>query len=51
MTADLTGVASSAVDWGDYDNDGDLDVIISGTTDALNRIARIYRNDDGTFTD
>jgi hypothetical protein len=51
IAAGLTGVSSSAVDWGDYDNDGDLDVIISGTTDALNRIAKIYCNNDGTFTD
>lgn len=32
--------------WGDYDNDGDLDVIIT----ADNVITRYYRNDAGSFT-
>jgi hypothetical protein len=26
----LTGVGNSSVTWGDYDNDGDLDILISG---------------------
>ncbi|MBK7978950.1 MAG: VCBS repeat-containing protein [Ignavibacteriae bacterium] len=47
----LIGVSSSAVDWGDYDNDGDLDILLSGFTDN-NTVTKIYRNDGGNnFTD
>ncbi|MBU4485407.1 MAG: VCBS repeat-containing protein, partial [Candidatus Delongbacteria bacterium] len=38
-------------EWGDYDNDGDLDILLSGRTDDNNDISRIYRNDSGVFTD
>ena len=41
----------SAVAWGDYDNDGDLDILLSGRIDNVNRISKIYRNDSGIFTD
>lgn len=35
--------------WGDYDNDGDLDVLASGT-DGTNNQLRVYKNiGDGTF--
>lgn len=37
--------------WGDYDNDGDLDVLLLGYT-GIGPISRIYRNDgEGIFTD
>src|SRR3989304_1572136 len=32
VTDTLTGVNSSSVAWGDYDNDGDLDVLLTGNT-------------------
>ncbi|MBU1677810.1 MAG: VCBS repeat-containing protein, partial [Bacteroidetes bacterium] len=36
--------------WGDYDNDGDLDILTSG--DEHNGAkTRVYKNDAGTFTD
>ncbi len=41
----------SAVAWGDYDNDGDLDILLSGRIDNVNRISKVYRNDSGIFTD
>ncbi|HPS40052.1 MAG TPA: VCBS repeat-containing protein, partial [Candidatus Cloacimonadota bacterium] len=42
-------IGSSA--WGDFDSDGDLDLLISGDTSS-DRITRIYRNDgNGNFTD
>ena len=41
----LVGVVASAVAWGDYDNDGDLDVLASGSTVSFNPLTRLYRND------
>ena len=46
INAGLTGVRYCALSWGDYDNDGDLDLAISG-----NWISKIYRSDNGTFVD
>jgi len=37
------GVSNSSVDWGDYDNDGDLDVLLSGLYGPA-RISKIFRN-------
>ena len=43
---DLTPVASGYVAWGDYDNDGDLDLALTGDTGvAGNYICKIYEND------
>ena len=43
---DLTPIASGSVAWGDYDNDGDLDLALSGDTGvAGNYICKIYEND------
>ncbi|HET6423692.1 MAG TPA: FG-GAP-like repeat-containing protein, partial [Planctomycetaceae bacterium] len=51
INANLPGVSTSAVAWGDYDNDGDLDLALAGH-DGSARISRIYRNDGfGSFTD
>ncbi|MBI4915255.1 MAG: VCBS repeat-containing protein [Acidobacteria bacterium] len=48
--AALVGVVGS-IDWGDYDNDGDLDIAIAGVTSSA-YVARIYRNDGkGAFSD
>jgi uncharacterized repeat protein (TIGR01451 family) len=47
----LAGVASSSVAWGDYDNDGDLDILLTGLNSSLNPIARVYRNDGGVLVD
>ncbi|MCE9616668.1 MAG: VCBS repeat-containing protein [Lentisphaerae bacterium] len=47
----LAGVESSAVAWGDYDNDSDLDILLTGAG-ALASVSKVYRNNgDGTFTD
>ena len=50
--ASLTGMSSGSVAWGDYDNDGDLDLLLSGLDGGANKISKIYRNDGSdTFTD
>jgi hypothetical protein len=50
VAANLVGVNQSAVAWGDYDNDGDLDLLLAGSTMSVN-VSKVYRNDGGTFTD
>lgn len=53
LTTGLPGVAYSSSAWGDYDNDGDLDILLSGL-DFLTamRISKVFRNDgNGVFTD
>ncbi len=50
ISAGLTGVSYGSVAWGDYDNDGDLDILLTGDSSSGN-VSRVYRNDDGgTFT-
>ncbi len=46
--ADLLGVSLGSAAWGDYDNDGDLDVLLTGWVDR-GAGTRIYRNDNGVF--
>jgi len=49
----FTGVYNGSAAWGDYDNDGDLDLLVTGTTAfTLNSLSKVYRNDGGgTFTE
>jgi len=49
--ANLAGVAASSVAWGDYDDDGDLDILLTGLRSG-GYYAKIYQNSgDGTFSD
>jgi hypothetical protein len=48
--ANLPGTDLGSVAWGDYDNDGDLDLLFGGNSNA-GFITRVYRNNNGTFTD
>ncbi len=51
INAGLTDVWFSAAAWGDYDNDGDLDILLAGVDSSNNRLSRVYRNNgDGSFT-
>jgi predicted nucleotidyltransferase len=50
VSAALIGVYYSSVAWGDYDNDGDLDILLTGSTGST-RVSRVYRNDGGAFSD
>ncbi len=42
---DLPPVTSGSVAWADYDNDGDLDLALSGEQGVTNYICKIYKND------
>lgn len=49
--AGLTGVRQGDLAWGDYDNDGDLDLVISGRSQDSTLRTELLRNDgDGNFT-
>jgi hypothetical protein len=39
------GLSAGSVEWGDYDNDSDLDILIMGFNDMVEPAANIYRND------
>ncbi len=54
LHAGLPGLSNSAVAWGDYDNDGDLDILLTGQDRVAidPPISRVYENQgDGTFVD
>ncbi len=49
INAGLSGVTKGAAVWGDYDNDGDLDILITGENSDNKTF--LYRNDNGNFTE
>jgi len=49
VDAGMISVGRSSVAWGDYDNDGDLDALITGDHGSGPYIASVYRNDAGEF--
>lgn len=54
VNAGFMGAMQGTAAWGDYDNDGDPDVIVTGTSEEQAEqempVSIIYRNDGGTFT-
>jgi hypothetical protein len=50
IQASLPAVFDGSVAWGDFDNDGQLDLAIMGNT-GTNYLTRVYRNNHGIFTD
>jgi hypothetical protein len=47
----LPQVYNSSVAWGDYDNDGDLDILLTGNNGSED-VSQIYKNNgDNTFTE
>jgi hypothetical protein len=44
----LTGVFYSSAAWGDYDNDGDLDILLTGGGKSFKPLAFVYRNNSAT---
>jgi parallel beta-helix repeat protein len=51
INAGLLNLRNGDVAWGDYDNDNDLDILISGSIETGNHVSKIYRNDNGNFVD
>lgn len=50
ISANLPIMHMGAVNWVDYDLDGDFDLFLSGQDYATNKYAEIYKNTDGVFT-
>ena len=52
ILGDLT-IEHGEVQWGDYDGDGDLDILVAGNIKEVNGVyrdvLRIYRNDDSVY--
>lgn len=47
-----TGLDEKEIDFGDYDNDGDIDVVIAvGQSDFNERRNKLYRNDNGVLVE
>jgi Ca2+-binding RTX toxin-like protein len=48
--AQFIGLTESDAAWGDFDNDGDLDVLLSGVNETNEMVSVLYRNDNnGNF--
>jgi hypothetical protein len=47
VDSDLAAVSSGSVNWGDFDNDGDPDLLVNGQNGGLGDVAitKLYRND------
>ncbi len=50
IVAGLPGMSGASLNWGDYDNDGDLDLLAAGYN-GTSHLSIIYRNDNGSFVD
>lgn len=48
INAGLTGIDNSSVAWGDYDADGDPDILATGRSSGSTKTF-LYRNDNGAF--
>ncbi|HKK44438.1 MAG TPA: FG-GAP-like repeat-containing protein, partial [Balneolaceae bacterium] len=51
VDANLTGVYESSSAWGDYEGDGDPDLVITGQDNNGNNITKLFKNADGSLTE
>lgn len=52
IIAGFTGLAYGSTDWGDYDNDGDIDILLTGFNLSDPHQSLVFRNDgNGAFYD
>ncbi len=51
INAGIINVSNGSADWGDYDNDRDMDLLLSGQTPNGLFLTKIYNNSNGNFTD
>ncbi|MFW6103435.1 MAG: choice-of-anchor Q domain-containing protein [Bacteroidota bacterium] len=49
LKSNIQNIKSGSVAWGDYDNDGDPDLIVSGTKIGLEAHTVLYENHEGSF--
>jgi hypothetical protein len=46
----LPRIADGSLAWGDYDNDGRLDFLITGLTNGISKVSQVWRNTGSGFT-
>ncbi len=52
INAELPGVNAGSISWGDYNNDGYPDLLITGSLGSYSElIAKLYRNENGQFVE
>ena len=50
IEANLPGVSVGTLDWGDFDKDGDLDLLLCGSQGTYdNSVTQVYQNNNGSF--